>query len=75
MADKKFSDVFRDALDKIETDARKVDLNLTQLCKMTGISRATPDRWRKKMPKTIELIDEMQDIIVAERDRTVHEPK
>ena len=62
-----FTKVFHDTLDKIEKDAKDVGLNLTSICKATEISRATPDRWRKTVPKTIKLIEDMQNIIEEKR--------
>lgn len=58
-----FVGTFNDALDKLEADAKKVGLNLTSLCRSTGISRATPDRWRKSTPTTIQLLATMQGIV------------
>jgi transposase-like protein len=64
---KKFSMVFTEALDAIIADGVTVGVTLTSICRQTGISRATPDRWRKTPPKTIRLLDEMQDMIDAKR--------
>lgn len=64
MSSKSFGEVFRDRVAKIEEDARKVGLNFTSICEIGGISRATPDRWRKgEVPKTIQLVDQMEQII------------
>lgn len=64
---KPFGDVFRERLDRIETEARKVGLNFTSICEQAGISRATPDRWRRKLPKTVELVETMEKIIANKR--------
>lgn len=64
-----FGEVFRDRIDKIVQDAEASGINLTVVCKGAGISRATPDRWRRKLPKTIETVDKMERV-VAERNAT-----
>jgi hypothetical protein len=60
---KNFTEVFLDAVDTMEADAKKVGMNLTSVCKASGIGRATPDLWRKKVPKTVVLLTEMQDVV------------
>ena len=58
-----FTDVFKARIDKMETDARLAGLNLTTICKEAGISRATPDRWKKRPPKTVEIVTQMEAIV------------
>jgi hypothetical protein len=58
---------FKDALTQIQADANEVGLNLTSICRDTGISRSTPDRWLRKPPKTVLLIAEMQKKITDRR--------
>ncbi len=60
---KKFVDEFIDAVNKMEEDAKKAGTNLTTICKLVGAGRATPDLWRKKPPKTIMLLTEMQKAV------------
>lgn len=60
MGSKTFKQVFDDALDAIEADAKAHGINLTQICAATGISRATPSRWKVKPPKTIKLVTVLQ---------------
>lgn len=67
MAD--FEKTFQEALDKLEVDAKAVGLTLTSICRDTGVSRATPDRWRKEPPKTVELLKKMQEVVEAKRQR------
>lgn len=67
-AKKTYVDEFKARVDKMEKDAAEVGLNFTVICREAGISRATPDRWRKKTPKTILLIAQIEGII--ERERT-----
>jgi hypothetical protein len=68
VATKNFVQTFHGAIDQLEADAKKEGLTLTSICRDTGVSRATPDRWRKKIPKTIELLGQMQDIVAAKRE-------
>jgi transposase-like protein len=68
---KKFSMIFIEALDGIIADGHVAGVTLTSICRQTGISRATPDRWRKVPPKTIRLLDEMQDMINAKLQNDV----
>lgn len=62
-----FTELFRQRVEKIEADAKEVGLNFTSICKEAGISRATPDRWKRSTPKTVKLIQKIEDIIAARR--------
>lgn len=55
-----FSTVFLKRVDDIERRALRAGTSLTAICKGIGISRATPDRWRREVPRTIEIVDEME---------------
>lgn len=68
-----FVQVFHSALDQLEEDAKKEGLTLTSICRDTGVSRATPDRWRKEVPKTVELLGKMQDVVAARREKNAKE--
>jgi transposase-like protein len=70
-----FVQVFNKTLDQIEADAREVGLTLTSICRETGVSRATPDRWRKKTPTTIKLLSDMQKVIADRRAKLDEEQK
>ena len=58
-----FEVVFNQALDELEEEAKLVGLTMTSICRTVDISRATPDRWRRKPPLTIRLIREMQQVV------------
>lgn len=62
-----FTDDFRGRVSKIEAEARACGLNWTSICQEAGISRATPDRWKKSTPKTIELVDRMEQIVARHK--------
>jgi transposase-like protein len=61
-----FADDFKDRITKLERDALDAGLNLTEVCRQAGVSRATPDRWRRKTPKTISLVSRMEQIVARE---------
>ena len=69
-----FAKVFQDAVDDLERDARDVGLNPTSICRETKTSRATPDRWRRSLPKTVQLLDEMQTV-VEEKKAAIEQKK
>lgn len=62
-----FTDDFNDRISKIEADAKACGLNWTSICKEAGLSRATPDRWKKKAPKTIAIITKMESIVAEHK--------
>jgi len=69
-----FTDAFLERIRAIETDARAVGLNFTSICKEAGVSRATPDRWRKSTPKTIEIVTKMEEIVSRHKATRKTEP-
>jgi hypothetical protein len=64
---KPYDEEFRDRLQKIEADVLELGLNFTVICSRAGISRATPDRWKRHTPKTIALVAKVESIIAEER--------
>lgn len=58
--DSVFSTVFLNRINDIERRALGLGSSLTAICKGIGISRATPDRWRHEVPRTIEIVDQME---------------
>lgn len=60
---KNFVEVFRDTLADIESGAKDAGSSITEICRETGISRTTPDRWKANMPNTVELVARMQDAV------------
>lgn len=55
-----FVDAFKYALAGIEAGAKEAGSSITEICRETGISRTTPDRWKENPPITIELVARMQ---------------
>lgn len=62
---KSFEQTFNERVDDIIARGEKVGLTVTHICRETGIARATPDRWRKECPKTIKLVDKMDEVVSA----------
>jgi len=60
-----FQAMFMERLDEIESRAKKVGLTMTDLCRRSGVARATPDRWRSRPPKSVELVDDLEDVVLA----------
>lgn len=63
-----YTDEFKERIAKLEQDAIDAGTNLTQVCREAGVSRATPDRWRKAVPKTVELVTLMEAIVKRHAD-------
>lgn len=68
-----FVNVFHQTIDTLEAEAKSAGLTLTSICRDLGVSRATPDRWRKKVPKTIELMTAMQKLVDDKREKDARE--
>lgn len=64
-----FSETFQQRLNDIERRALLAKTNLTAVCKAVNISRSTPDRWRRRIPRTIKLIERMEKFVAAAEKR------
>lgn len=47
----------------------------TSVCRETGISRATPDRWKASTPHTVELLDRVAAHVASKRAALVAQAK
>lgn len=54
-----FTADFQQRLAAIEKRAKAAGSNITQVCKATGIARATYERWQQRPPQTIVKLDEL----------------
>lgn len=63
-AERRFEKIFREYLDDIERRALRVGINLTAVSRSVKISRSTPDRWRRAVPRTIKILDEMDQCVI-----------
>lgn len=65
---KTFSEEFSARIRLLEARAHVVGLDWSKLCRATGAARATPDRWLRRPPKTILMVDAMEaEVAKAER--------
>ena len=60
MTTKPFSLVFQERVDDIYRRAESAGVSVTALCRGAETARATPDRWRKRLPKTVTLVDDLE---------------
>ncbi len=64
-AEGSFEEAFYERVDKIVQRGKAVGLTITDICVQSGVARATPDRWREKIPLTITLVDKMEKAVSA----------
>lgn len=69
MNTKTFTEDFKARIASIEAEAKAMGLNWTSICKEAGLSRATPDRWKKKTPKTVQVVTQMEEILKRHKER------
>lgn len=55
-----FSEELQNRLKSIESRAKAAGSNFTQICKKTGIARATVERWRYRAPQSVTKVDELE---------------
>lgn len=58
-SDDSFEAEFYRRVETIKQRAKAAGTNITQLCRNAGISRTTPERWEKRVPKSIGIVDLM----------------
>lgn len=66
-----FEAEFHRRLAAIAADAAEIGETWTSICRATGISRATPDRWHAETPNTIALLDQMAAYVARRRAEIV----
>lgn len=59
-----FTDAFSQRLKDIERRAKAAGSNMTQICKSTGVARATYERWRSRAPQTVAKVDELEAEVI-----------
>ena len=62
-----FGRVFDERLKAIEAEAKACGLDWTKICREAGVSRATPDRWKKTHPKTIDLVENLEKVVAKHK--------
>lgn len=70
MSDTTFEGEFKRRINGIKQRAKAAGTSMTALCQETGIARATPDRWVLRAPKTIRLIDELEQALAKVERQT-----
>jgi enamine deaminase RidA (YjgF/YER057c/UK114 family) len=64
-----FAEAFTERLQNIERRAKAAGSNMTQVCKITGVARATYERWNHRPPQTIAKVDELEaEVVRLERE-------
>lgn len=66
-----FTEEFKHRLAAIEADGKLIGLNFTTICEGVNVSRATPDRWKKKIPCTVELVTKMEAFVAQQKEKHV----
>lgn len=67
MSTEAFDALFKRRLGEIEANAREIGMNWTSVCRAVGVSRANPDRWRQRIPKTIRVVRQLEDVVAEAR--------
>lgn len=73
MSNRTFEQEFQQRLDALEDQANEIGETWTSICRGTGISRATPDRWRNSTPNTVLLLDLMEAYVAKKRKALVEQ--
>jgi BMFP domain-containing protein YqiC len=55
-----FAQEHKRRLEALEARAKAAGSNITQVCRATGIARATYERWVERSPQTITKLDELE---------------
>lgn len=67
MEQKNFGDAFIEAVDGIIRDAKEIGVPMSEICSDASVSRATPSRWKRNQPSTIETVVKLQGAVAARR--------
>lgn len=64
-----FESMFQARLEVILRRAASAGLTVSQMCRESGIARATPDRWRARAPLSVRLVDRLEAQVVAAEEK------
>lgn len=71
-----FEAEFRRRYEEIKERGAAIGLTVSAICAGAEVARATPERWKKRTPLTIRLIDRMEQMVLqAEQERAQREPQ
>ncbi|EBJ6658323.1 hypothetical protein D0Q53_20620 [Salmonella enterica] len=57
MTDSTLEKEFNRRVKQLNERAKAAGTNITELCRIAGVSRTTPERWNKRVPKSISIFD------------------
>lgn len=60
---------FLERLDSIEKRAKKLGMTMPMVCSGSKVARATPERWRRKVPQSVLLLDKLEAYVAAEENK------
>lgn len=66
---------FRDALGRLERDARDLNLSLTDVCSEAGHGRSTHYRYRESLPAPVVILADMQRVVKRKREAALAGPR
>lgn len=61
----RFDVEFTQRVRELDARAKAINLSWSQICRTTGTARATPDRWMRRPPKSVETLAAMEAAIEA----------
>lgn len=71
-----FAEELQIRLKSIESRAKAAGSNITQVCKKTGIARATYERWCFRAPQSVTKLDELEaEVARLEKERAEAPPQ
>lgn len=56
---------FQEQLGNIIKRGKELGLTVTDICRDSQVARATPERWRKRTPNSVLLLDKMEAVVAA----------
>lgn len=74
MEESTLEDEFNRRVKQLSERAKAAGTNVSELCRIAGISRTTPERWNKRVPKSITIFDSIfQALLDLERAKEEEE--
>jgi hypothetical protein len=64
---------FLERLDLIEKRAKKLGMTMPVVCGGSGVARATPERWRRKVPQSVLLLDKLEAYVAGEEKKAANQ--
>jgi len=67
MTSKNFGNAFDEAVAALHADAKALGVPMSQICEEAGVSRATPNRYLKLRPTTVDTVSRLQAVVDKHR--------